>query len=121
MKTVYPATTNMVNTTNTNCTVSSAGNYGVVSDLLPSISLDYKYELLMNNTLQIKLNSSAANAVLDVEIAITNLLVKVLFSACVPTRDHRRQPMLRALSETPVTGISTAPADVVSSGMCVKL
>jgi hypothetical protein len=98
-----------------NCTASLDGSYGSMSDTASSpVTIDYKYELGINETLKSTLNSSTMDVVNDIEIAIINLLVKRLFSKCSPGLQQARN--LRTVLSDSVLGISTSPQDLISEG-----
>jgi len=101
---------------NSSCTASPTGSYGVLSEFSISLSIDYKYELVVNKTLQDKFQYTTTNITNDIEVAITNLLVKVFFSDCVVASVHRRHRIRHAQTGSLVSGISSSPPDLISLG-----
>jgi hypothetical protein len=69
-------------------------------------------------------NTTTGDIVLDVEYAITDLLLKNLFSQCASYNDQTRKrwlAMQRSLASGQVIGISAQPNDIQTGGRSLLL
>eukprot|EP00550_Attheya_septentrionalis_P000096 CAMPEP_0198289186 /NCGR_PEP_ID=MMETSP1449-20131203/7469_1 /TAXON_ID=420275 /ORGANISM="Attheya septentrionalis, Strain CCMP2084" /LENGTH=649 /DNA_ID=CAMNT_0043987483 /DNA_START=219 /DNA_END=2168 /DNA_ORIENTATION=+ len=99
------------------CQASSIGTFGVTG--VTSLMVRYLYEMQLDPN-EVQMNQVRSQVVPEVENAITNTLLPVLFQeACNPSSSNNLSRMLtqqrRRLDKTALVGFNSRPVDVIST------
>jgi len=78
----------------------------------------YNYEMVSNSTKMSNNDLGLSDLVLDVEYAITDMLLKTLFTECTAyyQKSQGMKKKLRQLIAGQVIGISSQPNDIITEG-----
>ena len=100
-----------------NCAITATGDFGDVSNTNNGLSVGFNYELIVNATKVNMTGSSISSVMNKVELAITDALLRDLFSNCASNAANGSRRALDS-SNSQVIGISSRHSDIISLDNC---